>query len=317
MRSVRRGAMCLLALGLLMSSASPAVAQSEEGDTRAEAARLYNEARRAMTEDRYRDAAMAFEAASRLRPHAVALYTAAQAWELASEPARAADAFALSLATPKLDAAQAERARQRLEALQKQLGVIQVLGDESTRVQLDDHSEFRAPVRLHATAGEHVLLILRADGSVDRQPFEVKVGDLLEIDAEARESTPGEPGRPLADPARRPVTSEGEGAPLASSPWQTAGFVSLGAGVAGLIGGALLGLSANSAEASYQASPARESYDHAKGLELKTNIMLIAGGVLTGLGVTLLILKPGEGKEAAPSAKLELSLGGLRAGGSF
>lgn len=270
-----------------------------------------------MTEERYREAAMAFEAASRLRPHAVALYTAAQAWELAGEPARAADAFSLSLATPKLEAAQAERARQRLEALQKQLGVIQVLGDESTRVQLDDHSEFRAPVRLHATEGEHVLLILRVDGSVDRRPVDVKVGDLLEIDAEARESQGGEPGRRLADPQRRAITPDDEQSLAGGSPWQTLGFVSLGAGVAGLLGGALLGLSANSAEASYQASPARESYDHAKGLELKTNVMLIAGGVLTGLGVTLLILKPGEGKEPAPSAKLELSLGGVRALGSF
>lgn len=321
MRNVCWRSTCLLVVGLAVSSAPPALAQPEAGpetNTRAEAARLYNDARRAMTEERYSEAALGFEAASRLRPHAVALYTAAQAWELAGSPARAADAFALALATPQLDAAQAERARQRLEALQRQLGVIQVLGEETTRVQLDDHSEFRIPVRLHAEAGEHLLLILRADGSVDRQTIEVKVGDLLEIDAEVRQadSTPG-PARPLADPARRPITpEEGDAAP-SHSPWQSVGFASLGAGVAGLVGGALLGLAATSAEESYQASPARESYDHAKSLELRTNVMLIAGGVLTGLGVTLLILKPGEGSEPAPRAQLALSLGGLRATGSF
>src|SRR5262245_36793484 len=49
----------------------------------------YAEARRAFKEERYRDAALGFEAADRERPDAVALYTAAQAWELAAELARA------------------------------------------------------------------------------------------------------------------------------------------------------------------------------------------------------------------------------------
>jgi hypothetical protein len=40
----------------------------------------YEQARRAFKEQRYRDAALGFEAVFRIRPDAIALYTAAQAW---------------------------------------------------------------------------------------------------------------------------------------------------------------------------------------------------------------------------------------------
>jgi len=300
-------------------AAPSAVAQElSEEETKAEASRLYNEAKRALSEERYRDAALGFESASRLRPHAVALYTAAQAWELADEPARAADAFALSLATPKLDEAQAARARERLKALEKTVGVISVLGDETTRVQLDDHSEFRTPARIHAVAGSHVLLILRADGSVERRSLEAKTGEILEVDAEVR--TPEAPENapkttPLAEPRRNPVTEPDANA---TSPWKTVGFISAGAGVASLLGGVLLGLAANDAESAYNAGPTQQSLDHAKGLESKTNLMLIAGGVLTAAGVTLIVWQPG-GDEGGGKGHVKVGLGAsaLWARGSF
>jgi len=318
----RRSVGCCLvwtSLTLATVCAAPsAVAQElSEEETKAEASRLYNEAKRALSEERYRDAALSFESASRLRPHAVALYTAAQAWELADEPARAADAFALSLATPKLDESQAARARERLKALEKDVGVVSVVGDETTRVQLDDHSEFKAPARLHAATGAHVLLILRADGSVERRSIETKAGEILEVDAEARapkEPTEAPKVTKLAEPRRNPVR---EPEPQ-TSPWKTVGFVTAGAGVASLLGGVLLGLSANDAETAYKAGPTQESLDHAKGLESKTNLMLIAGGVLTAAGVTLIVWQPG-GSEGGAKGQVKVGLGAsaLWARGSF
>ena len=70
---------------------------------------------------------------------------------------------------------------------------------------------------------------------------------------------------------------------------KTLGFVGIGAGVAALGGGILLGLGAKDAEKTYNAAPSRETYDHAKDLETKTNIMFIAGGVLTVAGAGLVI----------------------------
>lgn len=302
--------------GTLTSSPSNAQEMSE-AETKAEASRLYNEAKKALSEERYRDAATNFEAASRLRPHAVALYTAAQAWELAGEKARAADAFALALATPKLNESQAQRARERLDALEQELGVVSVLGEDTTRVQLDDHSEFKAPARLHASGGSHVLLILRADGSVERRTFEVKAGEVLELDAEAKaEEPPKEEPEPkkLAEPELKPVKVE----PEKVSPWKTVGFVTAGAGLASVLGGVLLGLSASDAETAYKAGPTRESFDHAKGLQTKTNIMLIAGGVLTAAGITLIVWQP-DASEGGARGKMSVGLGpaALWAKGSF
>ncbi len=282
--------------------------EMSEAETKAEASRLYNEAKRALSEERYRDAATNFEAASRLRPHAVALYTAAQAWELAGEPARAADAFALALATPKLNESQAARARERLDALEQALGVVSVLGDDTTRVQLDDHSEFKAPARLHASSGSHVLLILRADGSVERRNIEVKEKEVLELDAEAKpEEAPKPQPKPkkLAEPQLKPVQEE---EPKAESPWKTVGFVTAGAGLASVLGGVLLGLSAKDAETAYKAGPTREGFDHAQGLQTKTNIMLIAGGVLTAAGITLIVWQP-DASEGGAKGKMSLGLG--------
>src|SRR5688572_12283240 len=134
-----------------MLNPSAVRAQAEGGDAQADEARhLYNEAREAFKQDRYREAALGFEAASKMRPHAVALYTAAQAWELASESARAADAYALALSTPKLEDDQAKRARERLAALEPELGTVVVLGAEQTQARLDDHMEVSLPARLHA-----------------------------------------------------------------------------------------------------------------------------------------------------------------------
>ena len=63
---------------------------------------------------RFVEAALHFEAAVVQRTHAVALYTAALAWEEANRPERAADDFSRSLDVQGLSPAQAQNARERL-----------------------------------------------------------------------------------------------------------------------------------------------------------------------------------------------------------
>ena len=94
----------------------------------------------------------------------------------------------------------------------------------------------------------------------------------------------------LSEPRKHPVEPE----PRPSNAWKNAGFISLGAGIAALGGTVLLGTSAKDAEKTYNATPSRETYDHAKGLESKTNIALIAGGVLTAAGVGIIIWQSGK-----------------------
>ncbi|MCA9595941.1 MAG: hypothetical protein KC776_21655 [Myxococcales bacterium] len=288
-------------------SSPPALA---DDDNVAEARRLYGEAKKAMGDKRYKEAALGFEAASKLHPHAVALYTAAQAWELAGEPGRAADAYARSLSTPKLSDSQAQRSRERLDALEKDLGVVVVTGPESTQVRLDDHIEVTLPARLHGTPGSHTLTITPEGGVSEERTVELSAGATTEIDSEATTDEPAPSQQkkkevPLSEPRKQPVQVETKSA----GPWQTIGWVATGAGVAALGGGALLGISAKDAEDTYKAAPTRETYDHAKGLESKTNIMFITGGVLTAAGVGVLIWQATKGGEKAPGSEVSLELG--------
>ena len=318
MLKARFGLFAAVGLGVL----SPMAVYADEAEDVAEARRLYNEARTAFAEERFRDAALNFEAASRLKPHAVALYTAAQAWEAASEPARAADAYSLALSTPKLSESQATRARERLKELQSGLGTVVVVSSGEARVQMDDHNEVPVPARLHGQGGEHVLLILRADGSVERRKVILKVGETLEIDADPQPEGAEEPTEPggvttMAEPRKRPVKVEADTASAPPNLWKTVGFVTAGAGVAALGGAALLGISAKDAEDTYKSSPTRDTLDHARGIESKTNLMLVIGGVLTAGGVGLIVWQSMEGGEPAKAARVGVHPGGVWAEGRF
>lgn len=290
----------LILLGFMLSRSGSVLAQPSEDQQTAEARRLYNEAKRAFKDEKFREAALSFEAASKLRAHAVALYTAAQAWELAGEPDRAADDYARALSTPKLEDEQSARARQRLEKLEPDLGIVAVVGHEDTRVQLDNHMEMTLPARLHGVPGDHILTVQRAKGAVERRAITLTKEKPLEIDAEASEAAAPEPApaaQPVqfSEPRKVPIRVEQAPRPVLL----TVGWVATGAGVAALGGAVLLGLSANDAEDTFKAAPTRETYDHAKGLQTKTNVMLVTGGVLTVLGVGLVVWQSSKSAERA------------------
>lgn len=294
------GAACLL-------GSAPARADSTE-----EARKLYNDARKAMQAKDYKAAASGFEAASLAAGgNGVALYTAAQAWELAGDLARAADAYALALATPKLSESQTERSKERLAALEKELGVVQTTGLSSTKVQLDDHMTLPAGGRLYGAPGEHTLKISREDGTSEERPITLAKGEVLEVDtapqSDTKEPSPQAKEVPLEEPKKQPVLVEKKDDTL-----KIVGFATIGAGVAALGGGVLMGMTAKDAEDTYKSEPTRATLDHAKGLETRTNIMLIAGGVLTAAGVGIVVWQATKGGEKPPtSTNVEV---GLRVG---
>ncbi len=317
-----RRAVVLASLGLSLLAAPVAHAQ-DQGQLE-EARKLYTDATKSFKDKHYKEAALGFEAASKLHPHAVALYTAAQAWEAANEPARAADDYSRSLDTPKLSESQAARARERLDALEQSLGTVVVMGDDTTRVQLDDHIELPAPARFHGKAGDHTLLIIKGDGNVERRKVSLAAGASVEVDtnAPAEAATAAPTPTTLAPPQKHPVEPEPSPSPSSkaesASPLKTVGFVVTGVGVGALGGAVLLGLSANSARDAYNGTPSQGTYDHAKSLESTTNVMFIAGGVLTAAGVGLVIWQSTKGHEQKqPGVALRAAPGGLWAEGSF
>jgi hypothetical protein len=297
---------------------APGVRAQEESGDAAEARRLYGEAKKALSDKQYKEAALGFEAASRIKAHAVALYTAAQAWELAGESARAADAYARALATPQLSDSQTGRSKERLAALEKELGTARVVGKSGTKVTLDDHMEMTVPAVVHGSQGAHVLNVVLPDGTTEKRALNFIAGQKQEVDLdEAPEPQPDMPApKPvkMAEPKKVAVKSETS----SSSPvWKAVGFIATGAGVAALVGGVLLGTSAKDAEDTYKARPTQETYDHAKGLESRTNMLLIGGGVLAAGGIGILVWQSTKPSEKKAAMRLNVGPRAVGLGGSF
>ena len=305
-------------VALASACVAPSLARAEDDAQTAEARKLYGEAKKAMSDKKYKDAALGFEAAGKLKANAVALYTAAQAWELAGEPARAADMYALALETPKLSDAQTQRSQERLRELQKTLGVLVVTGAQGTKVQLDEHSTLPVPAKLHAEGGEHRLVITRPDGTSEKRAVALEAGQSVSIETEDKpEPQPDKPEVkkkiPMAEPHKHPV--EPESGP---GPWKTVGFLSLGAGIAALGGGVLMWGNAKDAEDTYKQRPSQETYDHAKGLESNSNILIIGGSVLTAAGAGLVIWQTlKKPKREGQSLAVRAGPGALWAEGRF
>lgn len=93
-----------------------------------------------------------------------------------------------------------------------------------------------------------------------------------------------------------------------SSPLRTVGWVTTGVGVVGLLGGVAAGVATLELEKQARSQctsggvcpeSAEQAFDTAQDLALLTNVLFIAGGVVTATGVTLVILGSGS-KERAP-----------------
>jgi tetratricopeptide (TPR) repeat protein len=307
-----RKATLLLALALVATRAS---AQAPAEDTAAEARQQYNLGTAAYKEKRYVEAALHFEAAAAHRAHAVTLYTAALAWEQANRPERACDDFSRALEVTGLSAQQTANARERVASLERTLGTVVVIAPVDWRVQLEGLSEVGVPARLHATPGVHKLLVRAPNRPVDRRDVTLELGQTTRVeleDAPPPESPPppqakrDEPPRVIVAPPPPPAPRTAITKPL--------GFVAIGAGVAALGAGVVLGTQALSAKDAYDAAPTRASFDHAHALQTWTTIAFIAGGAFAVGGVVLVLL---PGPKARTSTALYVSAEGAAIRGTF
>lgn len=328
MRLARRAAVAASTAFLFFAAApsSPARADGDPptADSAAEARQQYQMGTQAFSAKRYSEAALHFEAAAAFKANAVALYTAALAWDLASRPERAADAYARALDVPGLDAKQTKIARDRVAALEQSLGTVLVTAPEGWKVQLDTLTEVGAPARLHASPGVHALSVRAPGKPIERRDVTLEAGKQsnLELKDEPKPPPKVEP-EPVKEKPPPPPPPDPAPARLREPFWNT--FKVVGVGVAGVglaaIGaGAILGVNANDAGDAYNAAPTREGFDHASSLQTWTNASLIAGAVLLAGGIALVVVpinsdRGGKSGRGEVRGKVGLTPAGI--GGTF
>ncbi|MBX3262855.1 MAG: hypothetical protein KIS78_33495 [Labilithrix sp.] len=316
----RAGAKASLALAAVLAlTGAGGVARADEStaDSAAEARQQYGMGTQAFSQKRYSEAALHFEAAASFKASAIALYTAALAWDLASRPERAADAYGRALEVPGLDAKQTGIAKDRVAALEKSLGTVVVTAPEGWKVQLDTLTEVPAPARLHASPGVHTLTVRIPNKPIERRDVTLEAGKVTNLELKD-EPAPA----PAVDPepvAEAPAPASEAPPPRLREPfWTTMRVIGVGVagvGVAALGAGAILGTSANGAKEAYDAAPSRAAFDHASSLETWTNVALISGAVLVAGGIALVVVPLGERSDGA--VRVGAAPGSVVVGGTF
>ena len=316
MKRSARGVAIAFALAVAGAAGSARADEPPAADSAAEARQQYGMGTQAFQQKRYSEAALHFEAAAAFKANAIALYTAALAWDLASRPERAADAYARSLEVPGLDAKQTTVAKDRVSALEKSLGTVLVSAPEGWKVQLDTLTEVQAPARLHAAPGVHTLTVRIPNKPIERRDVTLEAGKVTNLELKDEPKPPPvEPEPPKEEVAPRP---EPVPARLREPFWTTMRVVGVGVagiGVAALGAGVILGTSANGAKDAYDAAPTRAAFDHASSLETWTNVSLITGALLVAGGVVLVVLPVSDRPEG--HVKVGAAPGGVVLGGTF
>jgi hypothetical protein len=303
------------------------LAPSLRADDAAEAKRRFGEGTKALQEGRYREAALHFEAASRLRPHPVASFTAAVAWDKAEDPTRAADNFARALDLPGLPAKEAGTAKERLASLEESLGTAKLTGPASLTVQFEGSTEGSPPCRLHATPGAHTLVVVRGE-KVERRDVILKVGKTVEVDVTEEVAAPPPPSATAPPPPepKASASAEKDSAPPSKGmpTRKLLGWGMAGVGVVSGIAAIALGAKTMSARDTYVSTPNQSNYDSAVSLRTWTNVCWAGAAVLGGVGIALIVWPESKAKAEAPekkedNARLRIlpTLGGVQLGGAF
>jgi hypothetical protein len=174
---------------------SPSTEQTAD-EIRTLARERFAQARAAFESGNHRDAALLFEDAYRLSPHASAMFNAAVAWDGAQEPARAADAYEVALDLGGLAGDQAAEASTRLAALKKALGYIRILDPVGATATVAHLDRATIPVRVHVAPGSHRIAVETADGRRSTQTVTVGGGQVATPQLDLEASLSALPNRP-------------------------------------------------------------------------------------------------------------------------
>jgi tetratricopeptide (TPR) repeat protein len=277
-----------------------------EGDR--SAATLFDEARAAFAQKDFATAARRFEDAYREAPRGQSIYNAALSWEPASEPARAADDYALALEDPSLPASAQSHARERLAHLERALLTLRVDAAKPATVSVAHAEGRRLPATVHLPRGRHELVVHFADGPNVRQEIEGGAGEHVTI----RVTPPTAPAAAAPEPAPKITASPPEAPKPSSSAQRTLGFIALGTGVAAAGGALVLGSLGLDARDRFEDSRRLDDDARSQAVGLRTwaNVAWGAAAVFAVTGGVLLLTAP-----RSPSPKIALGVFG--AAGTF
>jgi hypothetical protein len=311
-------AACVALLLLTAVAFGASATAADDAEQRAEARRQFDAGTKAIGAKRYREAALAFEAACAYRANGTALYTAGLAWEQAGEPDRAADAFTRALNTPGLGDKESKEARARLDELSTNLGAVSITGPSGVFVALDDHSDAPIPARLHGRAGRHVVVIRHPNDKVGHKNVQLKAGESIELDISPPAASASCPLVAPSSPSGPSTDRDSQDSVPSFPARKVLGIGFIGTGLAAAGAATILGLEALGSKDAYQAHPNRESFDHASSMQTMTNIAWASAAVMTVAGVTL-VLWPARPKDTSFKGSVGVSPapGGLTLRGAW
>jgi len=283
-RKRRHGAAVAATLATMVTIASTSRADAD-AEARERASRSFSEAKTAFALRNFTAAATAFEEAARLTPHPVTWLDAAEAWERAGEPTRAAEDCDRALAVsedPNLDA----DAHRRLERLVPKIATLELRGGPPLSIRLDGNDPVSLPTRRRLTPGHHLILVTDLSTGNDRRvELDLVAGSTQVLDL----ASPASP-RPTENAAPAPQKRSHRGVFGASPPlgsWALFGASAMFVGVA-----TVFGLSTLREKDDFNAAPTRSGLDRFRRDRLVTNAALAAAIVSAAAGVAIWIWSP-------------------------
>jgi hypothetical protein len=285
-----------LALGILLAAHVAAAASPD--DERARAAESFRQAQAAFERRDFAAAAAAFEAAAGFVPHPAAWLSAADAWQRAGEPTRAAEDCDRARAVPNLeDAAAADHAdyardaAQCIERLRGRVSLLAVAGPGATAVRVDDGADQLLPTRQWVRPGHHVLTLVDLQSSRTRRlELDVRAGEERTVDATtaAPATTPAPPRAPP------PTASESTAAPAHSRGIPTASWIAFGLAVPAAVAYGVTAVMTLQAQQDFDASPTASRRDAFYRDRTMADLSFAIALTTAAAGVVLWLLAPNE-----------------------
>lgn len=288
-----------LALGILLVAHAAQAAPTD--DARARAAESFREAQAAFERRDFAAAAAAFETAAGFVPHPAAWLSAADAWQRAGEPARAAEDCDRARAVPDLAEAgaadhadYARDAAQCIERVRGRIALLAVSGAGATAVRVDDGPEQLLPTRRWVRPGHHVLTFVDLQSSRTRRTeLDVRAGEERPVDA-----TPPPPAATSASQPVAPATSiESSPMPARGHGIPTLAWVAFGLAVPAAVAYGVTGVMTLEAQHDFDAHPTTSARDAFYRDRTMADVAFAVALGAAAAGVVLWLLAP---EDASP-----------------
>ncbi len=272
----------------------------------------YEAGTEALQKRRFAEAALNFEAAATLNPHAASWFMASVAWQEAFRPERSADALAHAISMGGLDDATLERSKGELAKLESTLGTVDLTAPSGWRMQIGGAPLKEAPARLHALPGAHTLRVAPIELPVFDRPVQLVAGGVVTIAltvSDARAEAPAS-----AQVVERVLVPSESGVVQTR---RTIGAAVFGLAIATAAAGTILGLSALDARDAYRTSRTQGAFDHVRYLEGWTNAAWVSSILFAGVGAALFFWPAPSSSATTKGAAWMVGPGGAGARGSF